>query len=67
MASRLLDFARKHMPETLADIKSGYDEVYEKRHQRIEEKKAALLAKEAEQAEEPQPSGEQRQAEEAAA
>lgn len=67
VASLLLDFARKHMPETLADIKSGYDEVYEKRHQRIEEKKAALLAKEAEQAEEPQPSGEQRQAEEAAA
>ena len=61
VASLLLDFARKHMPETLADIKSGYDEVYEKRHQRIEEKKAALLAKEAEQA------GEQRQSEEAAA
>lgn len=37
VASLLLDFARKHMPETLADIKSGYDEVYEKRHQRIEE------------------------------
>ena len=64
VASLLLDFARKHMPETLADIKSGYDEVYEKRHQRIEEKKAALLAKEAEQAEEPQPSEEQQQSEE---
>lgn len=66
VASLLLDFARKHMPDTLADIKSGYDEVYEKRHQRIEEKKAALLAKEAEEAEEPQQSGEQPQSEEAA-
>ncbi len=65
-ASLLLDFARKHMPDTLTDIKSGYDEVYEKRHQRIEEKKAALLAKEAEEAEEPQQSGEQTQSEEAA-
>ena len=62
----LLDFARKHMPETLADIKNGYDEVYEKRHRRIEEKKAALLAKEAEEAEEPQQSGERPQSEEAA-
>lgn len=66
VASLLLDFARKHMPDTLADIKSGYDEVYEKRHQRIEEKKAALLAKEAEEAEEPQQSGEQTQSEEVA-
>ena len=65
-ASLLLDFARKHMPDTLTDIKSGYDEVYEKRHQRIEEKKAALLAKEAEEAEKPQQSGEQTQSEEAA-
>ena len=62
----LLDFARKHMPETLADIKNGYDEVYEKRHRRIKEKKAALLAKEAEEAEEPQQSGERPQSEEAA-
>ena len=66
VASLLLDFARKHMPDTLADIKSGYDEVYEKRHQRIEEKKAALLAKEAEEAEELQQSGERPQSEEAA-
>lgn len=66
-ASFLLDFARKHMPETLADIKSGYDEVYKKRHQRIEEKKAVLLAKETEQVEEPQESGEQQQSEEAVA
>ena len=34
------------MPETLADIKSGHNEVYEKRHKRIEEKKAVLLAQE---------------------
>lgn len=67
VASLLLDFAQKHMPETLADIKSGYDEVYKKRHQRIEEKKAVLLAKETEQAEEPQKSGEQQQSEEAVA
>ena len=41
-ASLLLDFAQKHMPEELANIQDGYNEVYEKRHQRIEEKKAAL-------------------------
>ena len=45
-ATLLLDFARKHMPDTLAEIESGYNEVYEKRHKRIEERKAALLAKE---------------------
>ena len=28
------------------EIESGYNEVYEKRHKRIEERKAALLAKE---------------------
>lgn len=45
-AGLLLDFARKHMPETLAEIESGHNEVYEKRHQRIEEKKAALSVQE---------------------
>lgn len=45
-ATLLLDFARKHMPDTLAGIESEYNEVYEKRHKRIEERKAALLAKE---------------------
>ena len=45
-ASFLLDFARKHMPETLSDITRAYEEVYEKRHKRIEERKAALLAEE---------------------
>ena len=47
------------MPEQLADIKNGHNEVYEKRHQRIEEKKAVLLVQEqarqgAEQSEEQQ-------------
>ena len=45
-ASLLLDFAQKHMPEELAEIKNGHNEVYEKRHQRIEEKKAVLLVQE---------------------
>ena len=59
-ATLLLRFAEKHMPETLAEIRKGYDEVYEKRHQRIEEKKAVLMVQdkarqEAEQQEEPQP------------
>ena len=58
-ATLLLDFAGKHMPEQLADIKNGHNEVYEKRHQRIEEKKAVLLVQEqarqgAEQSEEQQ-------------
>ena len=42
----MLDFAQKHMPDLLADIKNGHNEVYEKRHQRIEEKKAVLLVQE---------------------
>ena len=46
IASLLLDFAEKHMPEELANIKNGHNEVYEKRHKRIEEKKAALLVQE---------------------
>lgn len=40
--SLLLDFARKHMPEELANIQQTHNEVYEKRHKRIEERKAAL-------------------------
>lgn len=60
VATLLLQFAEKHMPETLAEIRKGYDEVYEKRHQRIEEKKAVLVVQdkakqETEQQEEPQP------------
>lgn len=46
VASLLLDFARKHMPDELDNIKNEYNEVYEKRHRRIEEKKAALLVQE---------------------
>ena len=46
IATLLLGFAEKHMPEELATIKNGHNEVYEKRHQRIEEKKAVLLVQE---------------------
>ena len=34
------------MPEELVSIENGYNEVYEKRHLRIEEKKAALSTQE---------------------
>lgn len=46
VADLLLEFAQKHIPEVLAEIKSTHDEVYEKRHQRIEEKKAVLQVQE---------------------
>lgn len=59
IASLLLDFAEKHMPEELANIKNGHNEVYEKRHQRIEEKKAALLAQEQTEQEEAAETGEE--------
>lgn len=42
-ASMLHDFAMKHMPDELTEIENGYNEVYDKRHQRLEEKKALLL------------------------
>lgn len=45
-ADLMLDFARKHMPDELAEIECGYNQIYEKRHQRIEERKAAIVAKE---------------------
>ena len=45
-ADLMLDFARKHMPNELAEIEDGYNQIYEKRHQRIEERKAAIVAKE---------------------
>ena len=60
-ATLLLGFAEKHMAEQLADIKNGHNEVYEKRHQRLEERKAVLLVKaqqEAEQSAEAQPEAE---------
>lgn len=47
IADLLLSFAKKHMPEELANIEAEYNEIYEKRHQRIEERKA-LLAKDTE-------------------
>lgn len=52
-AALLLDFAKKHMPEELADITNKYNEVYEKRHIRLEERKAALL-EQTEETEQPQ-------------
>lgn len=55
-AALLLDFAKKHMPEELADITNKYNEVYDKRHKRIEEKKIALL-EQIEDAGHPQPEG----------
>lgn len=42
VAQLLIEFAQKHMPEELAEIKNAYDTEYEKRHQRIEEKKAVI-------------------------
>ena len=57
----LLGFAKKHIPEQLAEIEKGYNEVYEKRHQRIEEKKAALMPK----SEEPETDGTEPSADEA--
>ncbi|MCM1312846.1 MAG: ParB/RepB/Spo0J family partition protein [Roseburia sp.] len=45
-ATLLRDFAKKHMPETLKEIEDCHNEVYDKRHQRIEEKKAILMMQE---------------------
>ena len=45
-ADLMIDFARKHMPDELAEIENGYNQIYEKRHQRIEERKAAIMTKE---------------------
>ncbi len=47
IADLLHSFAKKHMPEELANIEAEYNDIYEKRHQRIEERKA-LLAKDTE-------------------
>ena len=62
-ASLLLDFTEKHIPEELASIKNEHNEVYEKRHQRIEEKKAVLLVKEKAKQETEQSDGPQAEAE----
>lgn len=42
----LFAFAKKHMPEEFAAIESQYNEVYEKRHKRLEERMAQLKPKE---------------------
>lgn len=66
VAKLLLGFAKKHMPEQLAEIEKGYNEVYEKRHQRIEERKAALMPKNEEPTAEANEASEEESNEEAA-
>lgn len=44
VATLLQDFAKKHMPDDFKAIEDNYNEIYDKRKQRIEEKKALLLA-----------------------
>lgn len=46
----LLNFTRQHLPQELEAIESTHNEVYEKRHGKIEEKKAVLMAQEQRQA-----------------
>lgn len=43
VATMFHDFAKKHMADELAEIENTHNEVYDKRHLRIEEKKAALI------------------------
>lgn len=43
VATMFHDFAKKHMAEELAEIENIHNEVYDKRHRRIEERKAALI------------------------
>ena len=50
-ADLLFAFAKKHMPEELTAIESQYNEVYEKRHKRLEERIAQLMPKEQPEAE----------------
>lgn len=44
-ADLMLDFARESTWDELAEIENGYNQIYE-RHQRIEERKVAIMAKE---------------------
>jgi len=44
----MLEFARLHFPETLSETENRYNEVYQKRHQRITERLEALNAGEPE-------------------
>lgn len=46
VAGLLLTFTRLHLSEELQTIESTHNEVYEKRHSKIEEKKAVLLVQE---------------------
>lgn len=50
----LFAFAKKHMPEELAAIESQYNEVYEKRHKRLEERIAQLRPAEQPETDEPE-------------
>ncbi|WP_289873207.1 ParB/RepB/Spo0J family partition protein [uncultured Duncaniella sp.] len=45
IADLLLAFAKKHMPDELANIEAEYNEIYEKRHKRLEERIANLAEK----------------------
>jgi ParB family chromosome partitioning protein len=38
----MLEFARQHFPETLAETETKYNDIYQKRHERITEKLQAL-------------------------
>ena len=58
IADFLLTFSKKHMPEELANIEAGYNEVYEKRHQRIAERIAVyngMIEKENDSPNSPEP------------
>ncbi len=44
VATMLQDFAKKHMPDDYKAIEDNYNGIYDKRKQRIEEKKALLIA-----------------------
>lgn len=45
VADLMFAFAKKHMPEEFASIEAEYNEVYEKRHKRLEERIANLAEK----------------------
>lgn len=52
----LFAFAKKHMPEELAAIESQYNEVYEKRHKKLEERIAQLRPAKQPETDEPEAS-----------
>lgn len=47
----LFAFAKKHMPDEFATIENQYNEIYEKRHKRLEERMAQLMLTEQPEAE----------------